>query len=103
MSRTHFFIVTCLSGLVVALLVLQIIFVRMTAYDQARLIERQQIVNEGQSFDLHARQVAARIYQISQQTQDQGLKELLARQQITLAPPTDGGTNTPPAPTPPSH
>ncbi len=103
MNRTYFWILTYLSSLIAILLILQIVFVRMTTYDQARLVQRQQIVNEGQAYDLHVRQVAARIYQLSQQ--DQALKDLLNRQQITIAPPTDGSANAEPAaPTPaPAH
>jgi hypothetical protein len=60
-------------------------------------------VSEGQSFDLHVRQVAARIYQVSQQTQDQGLKDLLTRQQITIAPSTDSTSTAQPAPASAAH
>lgn len=103
MNRTSFWILTYLSSVIAILLILQIIFVRITTYDQARLVQRQQLVSEGQSFDLHVRQVAARIYQVSQQTQDQGLKDLLTRQQITIAPNTDATTNAQPATAPATH
>ena len=79
------------------LLFLQIIFIRITAADQARFLERQRFVADGQSFDLHVRQVAARIYQVSQQTQDQGLRDILVRQHVSIAPPPDGSNNAPAA------
>ena len=97
MNRTYFWTLTCLSSLIAVLLILQIFFVYLTKRDQVLLIQRQQIVNEGQAYDLHVRQVAARIYQVSQQTQDQGLKDLLTRQQISIAPSADGSTNAEPA------
>jgi len=82
-----------MGSLIALLLILQIIFVRMTNYDQALLLERQQFINQGEQSEVHLRQLAARIYQVSQQTQDQGLKDLLVRQQITITPNTDGSTN----------
>jgi len=93
MNRTYFWILTCMGSLIALLLILQIIFVRMTNYDQALLLERQQFINQGEQSEVHLRQLAARIYQVSQQTQDQGLKDLLVRQQITITPNTDGSTN----------
>jgi hypothetical protein len=97
MNRTHFSILTGLSSLIAILLVLQIIFVHLIKQDQIRLAQRQQIVTEGQAYDLHARQVATRIYQVSQQAQDQGLKDLMIRQQISVTPSPDATTNAEPA------
>jgi hypothetical protein len=103
MNRIQFWVLIYLSSLIAILLILQIIFVRMTTYDQVRLVQRQQIVTEGEAYDLHVRQVAARIYQVSQQTQDQGLKDLLTRQQISIAPSADSTSSTEPAAAPAAH
>lgn len=97
MNRIHFLILTGLSSLIAILLILQIVFVHMTKQEEARLVRVREIVTEGQAYDLHARQVATRIYQVSQQTQDQGLKDLMTRQQISIAPPADSATNAEPA------
>jgi hypothetical protein len=44
-----------------------------------------------------------RIYQDSQRTADPGLKDLLARQQITYNPPTTNATETPATPPATAH
>jgi len=102
MNRTYFWILTCLSSLIALLLIFQIILIRITTYDQSLLAQKQQFVNQGQQCEIRMRQLATRIYQVSQQTQDQGLKDLLTRQQITITPPTDSTTNSEPI-APASH
>ncbi len=113
MNRIQFWILTGLSGVVLLLLVGHIFLVRQTNFEQNRLVAVQQAVNQGQAFQSNFKQLAVRIYQLSQQSQDPGLKELLVRQQIAISPgdSTSTSTNTTetpgaPAPTPapaPAH
>jgi hypothetical protein len=86
MNRIQFLTVTGLSGLVALLLLLQIVFVKMEQADQLRLMERNQIVSQGQACQNSLKQLVLRIYQVSQQTQDPSLKDLLARHQISITP-----------------
>ncbi len=87
-----------LSSLIALLLLLQIVFVRITSADQVQLLKRQQLISQGQQSDRSVRELAARIYQLSQQTNDTALKDLLTRQQITITPPSDASTNAASAP-----
>ena len=87
MTRTQHWILLAGSCLVVLFLLLQIVFARQAQYAQARLLTAQQVITDGRNCDVRLRQLAAHIYQLSQQTQDQGLKDILARQQITVQSP----------------
>ncbi len=103
MNRIQFFVLTGLSSLVVLLLIVHIMLVRQTNFEQNRLAAAQQVINQGQGLKGNLQQLAVRIYQDSQKTQDPGLKELLTRQQITYSPGAEGvNANTPPAPPAPS-
>lgn len=88
MNRNQYWVLLAGSCLVVLFLVLQIISAHSAQYAQARVMAAQQVITEGRSCDARMRQLAARVYQVSQQTQDQGLKDLLVRQQISFTPPT---------------
>jgi hypothetical protein len=111
MNRNQFLVLTGLSSLVILFLFLQIIFVRMAGVDQGKLMQAQQIVQQGQQCDQRVRILAQRIYNDSQRFHDQGLTDLLARQQITITAPPAGGEAAPapaeapaPAPAPmPAH
>jgi hypothetical protein len=72
------------SCLVFVLLFLQIIFEREAQYARVQVLTAQQVISEGRTCDTRIRQLANRIYQVSVQNQDQGLKDLLTRQQITV-------------------
>jgi len=99
MNRIQFFILTGLSSLVVLLLVGDIFLVRETNFQQNRSAYAQQIVNQGQTFQGNLKQLATRIFQDSQKNGgDQGLKDLLARQQITWTPSPEGANVEGPAP-----
>jgi len=98
MNRIQFWISIGLSGLVGLLLIAQILLVRQTNYEQNRLALAQQAIQQGQAFQGNLKQLAMRIVQVSQQTNDQGLKDLLNRQQITFTPQADNGAAAP-APT----
>ena len=104
MNRIQFFVLTGLSSLVVLLLIGHIFLTRQNNFEQNRLAAAQQAINQGQAFQGNLKQLAVRIYQDSQKTQDQGLKDLLARQQITYSTTPEGSTNAPEAtvPTAPS-
>jgi hypothetical protein len=107
MNRTEFLIVTGLSGLVAALLILQIFFVRWNNEDQVRMMYAQQYINQGQYSWKIFTQVAQLTANYCQQKNDAQLKELLAGQNINLNPPSDqgsqgseGGGSSAPAPAP---
>ncbi len=89
MNRNQFWILVGLSSLSALCVVLQIVFVQMAQFDQARLLAAERIVAEGRSSDATARQLIGRIYQVAQQTSDQGLKDLLVRQHINVNAPAD--------------
>jgi regulatory protein YycI of two-component signal transduction system YycFG len=106
MNRIQFFVLTGLSSLIVLLLVGHIFLVRQTNFEQNRLAAAQQVINQGQAFQNNLKQLAIRIYSDSQKTNDQGLKDLLARQQISYTPASAAADNqgTPaPAPAPMAH
>jgi len=86
MNRIQFFVLTGLSSLIGLLLIGHIFLVRQTNLEQNRLAYAQQIVSQGQGYQSNLKQLALRIYQDSQKTQDQGLKDLLTRQQINCTP-----------------
>lgn len=86
MNRIQFYVLIGLSGVVVLLMAGNVILARQLNAEQTRLAQAQQIINQGQVFQTDLKQLAVRIFQDSQKTQDPGLKELLARQQITYTP-----------------
>lgn len=88
-----------MSGLIVVLLLAQILLARQNNFEQNRLSQAQLIVTQAQAFQSNLKQLAVRIYQVSQQTQDQGLKDLLVRQQISFNP-SQSPDNSSSAPTP---
>jgi len=102
MNRIQFFVLTGLSSLVLLLLIGHIFLVRQATIEQNRLAQAQQIINQAQVFQGNLKQLAVRIFQDSQKSQDPGLKELLERQQIKYTPAGDttNALETPaPAPT----
>jgi hypothetical protein len=84
MKRYQYWILLAGSCLVFVLLLLQVIFEREGQYARVQVLQAQQVINEGRTCDTRIRQLANRIYQLSLQNQDQGLKDLLTRQQITV-------------------
>jgi hypothetical protein len=98
MNRIQFFVLTGLSSLVVVLLVGHIFLVRQTNFEQNRLAQAQQVINQGQAFQGNLKQLAVRIFQDSQKTGDQGLKDLLTRQQISYNPSPAGADSVPSVP-----
>lgn len=98
MNRIQFFILTGLSSLVVLLLVGQILLGRMTGVAQYRNSQAQALINQGQASQQMVKQLAIRIFSDSQKTQDQGLKDLLARQQISYNAGGDSNATENPAP-----
>ena len=89
MNRIQFFILTGLSSLIALLLVGHIFLQRQATYEQALYSQAQQTISIGQASQAMMKQLAVRIFQDSQKTQDQGLKDLLTRQQITYTPPPE--------------
>ena len=106
MNRIQFWTLIALSGLVVVLLLAQVLLVRQSNFEQNRLALAQQALSQGQAFQGNLKQLAMRIVQVSQQTNDQALKDLLARQQITFTPTANtdsGSSSSAPAPAPTTH
>jgi hypothetical protein len=102
MNRIQFFVLTGLSSLVLLLLIGHIFLVRQNNFEQNRLAAAQQAINQGQTFQNNLKQLAVRIYSDSQKTNDQGLKDLLTRQQISYNPNPDSATVGGPASTTPA-
>ena len=108
MNRIQFFVLTGLSSLVVLLLlglvILQHMQMRATNVaiaEQGRIAQAQQVIQQAQVFQGNLKQLAVRIFQDSQKTQDPGLKELLERQQIKYTPASEtNSTETPAIPAP---
>jgi hypothetical protein len=101
MNRIQFFLLTGLSSLAVLLFIGHILLVRQTNFEQNRLAQAQQVINQGQAFSGNLKQLAQRIVLDSQKTGDQGLKDLLVRQQITYSP-TPESANSTESPAPPT-
>jgi hypothetical protein len=97
MNRFQYWALIAGSSLVVLLLVLQVVFARQAQYAQARLLGAQQVITQGNNCHVRLQQLANRIYQLSVQTQDQGLRDLLVRQQIPF--PSSPANNAPAQPT----
>jgi hypothetical protein len=102
MNRIQFFVLVGLSSLVMLLLIGHIFLVRKNNFEQNRLAQAQQIVNQAQSFQSNLRQLAVRIYQDSQKTGDQGLKDILDREKIKYNPAPATTTPPPEMPVPPA-
>jgi len=102
MNRIQFWILNGLAGLLIVLFILQIVLVRSAIYEQNQVALAQQALQQGQAFQGNLKQLAMRIVQVSQQTNDQGLKDILARQQITFTP-QGADTNGASAPAPAAH
>jgi hypothetical protein len=101
MNRIQFFVLTGLSSLIVLLLIGHVFLTRQSNFEQNRLAAAQQVINQGQAFQGNLKQLALRIVQDSQKTGDQGLKDLLVRQQITFNPAQENTNSTDsPAPAP---
>ena len=84
------------------LLIVHIYLVHTVSNQQILLNQVQQTVTQAQAFQGNLKQLAVRIYQDSQKTQDASLKDLMARQQITFTP-APQSTNSTESPAAPSH
>ncbi|MCE0522240.1 MAG: hypothetical protein LV480_04950 [Methylacidiphilales bacterium] len=104
MNRIQFILLTSLCGLVLLLLIGNIFLAYNANRQQALFNQAQEMVREGQVSQTLSKQLALRIYEESQKTQDQALKDLLVRQQISYTPakqsanPTDLPVSPAPAP-----
>jgi hypothetical protein len=82
MNRNQFWILTGGSCLIVFFFVLQAVFAAQARAGQVRVLQAQQLITQGGQCYTRVRDLATRIYQVSQQTQDQQLKDLLTRQHV---------------------
>ncbi len=100
MNRIQFFVLTGLSSLVTLLLLAHIALAYEVNKEQTQVAGAQQFLNLGNAAKTELQQIAVRVWQDSQRTNDPGLKDLLARQQITYQPPANtNATETPATPT----
>jgi hypothetical protein len=97
MKPLHFWISISLSALVALFLLLQAIFTTQAQRAQAEVARAQETISQGQACETRWRQLATRIYQVGQQTQDQALKDLLTRQGINVRVATNAPSATAPA------
>ncbi len=102
MNRVQFIIVTALSGIVAFCILLQIIFVRLSAADEVKLRQVSAALQEGQNDFNHLQQIATRVAQLAQQQNDDQLRQVLIRNNIqikgnasTNAPAASSTTTTP--------
>ena len=101
MNRIQFWTLNGLAGFLVLLFIIQIALVRAAIFEQNQVALAQQALQQGQAFGGNLKQLAMRIAQVSQTSNDPALKDLLARHQITLTPPSEangGGASAAPAP-----
>jgi hypothetical protein len=78
-----------------------ILLTRQADFEANVFNQARQAISQGQASQTLVKQLAVRIYQDSQKTQDPGLKELLIRQQITTTPKAED-TNATESPAPPA-
>ncbi len=98
MTYPRFLVLTILSSFIALCVLLQIIFVRMVQADELRLKQAELMLQEGQNCYGRLQQIAARVAQVSQQQQDQALRELLTRQNIQIKPNAGAPAAAAPAP-----
>jgi hypothetical protein len=103
MKRSEFTISIILSVLVSLSLLGQVVLYKMMQNEQIKLAQTQQVVQRGQMWFDRFKQIAGYTGQVTQQTQDEGLKQLLARQNISLTPPKNAGSSSSPTPAPASN
>jgi hypothetical protein len=104
MNRIQFWLLISLSSLVVIFLVAQAGLAVWSERVQVRLLAAQQAIQQGRACDQRWRQLVGRVVEVSQKTQDQGLKDLLNRQGITVKvnpnPDASSGSAPPASPSP---
>ncbi len=97
MNRIFFFVSTGLSSLVLLLLIANVVLAKSVGTLQGQTQLAQSDINQAQAFQSNLRQLALRIYQDAQKSQDPALKDIVSRQQITFTPSATDSTT--PAPT----
>jgi hypothetical protein len=102
MNRIQFWILVAASSLVLIAGALQLAFSKQAQASQARIVAAQRTVEQGNVCATRLRQLATRIYQVSQQQHDQELTDLLARHDIhfTVTPSSSPSTTAPQTSTP---
>ncbi len=105
MNKAQFWTLIGLSSAVVLLLIAHIILINLATGYQTKLAIAQQVINQGQASKSILEKIAVEVYKVSEAKQDQQLKDLMARQQITFNPNTDSASSnsgSTPAPAPAS-
>jgi hypothetical protein len=101
MNRIQFWILVAASALVLITGTLQLVFSKQAQGAQSRIVAAQQVVERGNVCATRLRQLATRIYQVSQQQHDQELTDLLARHDIHFnVTPSSSSTTAPQTSTP---
>ncbi len=98
MNRTQLLIFTVMCNLVAVFLLGHIFLTRQVNFEQNRIAGAQQLLNNSQTFQVDIKALAMRTYQDARKTNDPGLKDILARNQISFTP----ATANPAAPAAPS-
>jgi hypothetical protein len=91
-------ILTGLILLIAGLSVLEAVLSLQVWEMQGQAAAEKKLVDQANIFKGDLKQVAVRIYKDSVHTHDEGLKELLTREQITYPPNTNSPPNPPSAP-----
>ena len=84
MNRIQFWVLVTLSSLVIIFLALQAVFAVFSQHMQIQVAYAQQAIQQGRAYDQRWRQLIERIVEVSQKSQDQGLKDILTRQGVTV-------------------
>ncbi len=101
MNRIQFFVLTGLSGLFFLLLMGNLYLGYSVATSQVKAANAQAFVSQAVAFNKNFSALAQAIAQVSQKSNDPALKDLLARQGITIRAASTNSTDTPA--TPPSR
>jgi hypothetical protein len=103
MNRIQFWVLLSLASLIFIFLVAQAGLSVWSQRLQVRAFGVQQQIQEGRACDQRWRQLVTRIVEVNQKAQDQGLKDVLTRQGITVrAAPSDSSAPASPPPSAPA-
>jgi hypothetical protein len=92
MNRIQFYVVTGFAALLFILVVSDIVLAHKVSSQQIQAQQDQQILSQGQQVQQNLRALLTRMGNDLQKTGDQGMKDLLTRQQISIKG-SGSGTN----------
>ncbi len=92
MNRIQFYTLNALGVLFVGLVAIHFVSAHRLNYAQSQMIQAQQKIAQASTATSELKQLAIRVVEVQQKTNDQALKDLMARQHIvTHAPPPNAG------------